>query len=114
MSRHVLPTIETRRARRAITDQSIDRETLDVLFHAALLAPSCANNQPWRFVIVEDEAVLDRVKEHLTGGNYWAKVSSAIVAVASRVDLDCRIPDGREYYLFGCGMAAMNLMQRRK
>ena len=110
MSRHVLPTIETRRARRAITDQSIDRETLDVLFRAALLAPSCANNQPWRFVIVEDEAVLDRVKEHLTGGNYWAKVSSAIVAVASRVDLDCRIPDGREYYLFGCGMAAMNLM----
>ena len=110
MSEHLISAIESRRARRAITDQSIDRETLDVLFRGAHLAPSCANNQPWRFVIVEDEAVLDRVKEHLTGGNYWAKVSPAIVAVASRVDLDCQIPDGREYYLFGCGMAAMNLM----
>lgn len=110
MSHQLISSIESRRARRAITSQPIDHETLTQLLQAAHLAPSCANNQPWRFVIVEDEAVLDRVKEHLTGGNYWAKVSSAIVAVASRVDLDCQIPDGREYYLFGCGMAAMNLM----
>ena len=54
--------------------------------------------------------MLLQVKEYLTGGNYWAKVSPAIIAVASRVDLDCRIPDGREYHLFGCGLASMNLM----
>ena len=105
MPEQVLPTIESRRARRAITDQPIDRKTLEILLKAAQLAPSCANNQPWRFVIVEDKAVLDQLKEHLTGGNYWAKVSPAIIAVASRVDLDCQIPDGREYHLFGCGMA---------
>jgi len=110
MPEQVLPTIKSRRARRAITDQPIDRKTLEILLKAAHLAPSCANNQPWRFVVVEDECVLSQIKEHLTGGNYWAKVSPAIVAVASRVDLDCQIPDGREYYLFGCGMASMNLM----
>lgn len=110
MSEHLLLAIESRRARRAITTQPIDRETLTQLLQAAHLAPSCANKQPWRFVIVEDESVLSQIKEHLAGGNYWAKVSPAIVAVASRVDLDCRIPDGREYYLFGCGLASMNLM----
>jgi len=110
MSHQLISAIETRRARRAITDEPIERETIALLFRAAHLAPSCANNQPWRFVVVEDAPVLDQVKEHLTGGNYWAKVSPCIVAVASQVDLDCRIPDGREYYLFGCGMAAMNLM----
>jgi len=110
MSEHLLSAIESRRARRAITDQPINRETLNLLFRAAHLAPSCANNQPWRFVIVDDQAVLSRVKDHLTGGNYWAKISPAIVAVASRVDLDCQIPDGREYHLFSCGMAVMNLM----
>jgi len=110
MTQQLISAIETRRARRAITDQPIDRETLDVLSRAAHLAPSCANNQPWRFVIVEDEAALDRVKEYLTGGNYWAKVSPVIIAVASRADFDCRIPDGREYHLFGCGLASMNLM----
>ncbi len=110
MSHQLISSISSRRARRAITDQPIDRDTLAQLSQAAHLAPSCANNQPWRFVIVEDKAVLDQLKEHLTGGNYWVKVSPVIVAVASRVDLDCQIPDEREYYLFGCGMAAMNLM----
>ena len=110
MSEHLISAIDSRRARRAIMDQPIDRKTLEILLKAAQLAPSCANNQPWRFVIVEDESVLSQIKEHLTGGNYWAKLSPAIIVVASRVELDCRIPDGREYYLFGCGMAAMNLM----
>jgi nitroreductase len=106
----MLSVIESRRARRAIADQPIVRETLDTLLRAAHLAPSCANNQPWRFVVIDDEDVLSQVKEHLTGGNYWAKRSSAIVAVASRADLDCQIPDGRDYHLFGCGLASMNLM----
>ncbi|MFC2078360.1 nitroreductase family protein [Candidatus Bipolaricaulota bacterium] len=110
MSVQLISAIKNRRTRRAITAQPIDRETLELLFQAAHLAPSCSNNQPWRFVIVEDAAVLGEVKEHLTGGNYWVKASPCIVAAASRGDLDCQIPDGREYYLFGCGVAAMNLM----
>ena len=110
MSQPLIPSIENRRARRAITDQAIDRETLETLLRAAHLAPSCANNQPWRFVVVNEEPTLSQLKAHLSGGNYWAKVSPAIVAVASRSDLDCQIPDGREYHLFGCGLASMNLM----
>jgi nitroreductase len=110
MTDRVLSSIERRRAKRAISDRSISRETAELLLQAAHLAPSCSNNQPWRFIAVDDPGPLERVKEHLSGGNYWAKRSPLIVAVASRVDLDCRIPDGREYYAFGCGMAAMNLM----
>jgi nitroreductase len=106
----ILKPIDTRRARRALSDEPIGRETAETIFRAAHWAPSCGNNQPWRFVAVDDPGVLDRVKEHLSRGNYWAKPSPLIVAVASRPDLDCRIPDGREYYAFGCGMAAMNLM----
>ena len=107
---NILAAIESRRARRSISERSIARETAELLIRAAHLAPSCANNQPWRFIAVDDPGVLDRVKEHLSGGNYWAKPSPLIVAVTSRPDLDCQIPDGREYYAFGCGMAAMNLM----
>ncbi len=99
-----------RRARRAITDQPIEKATLEQILQAAHLAPSCANNQPWRFVVVDENPALAQVKEHLAGGNYWAKMSPAIIAVASKADLDCQIPDGREYHLFGCGLASMNLM----
>jgi len=81
-----------------------------MLLHAAHLAPSCTNNQPWRLIAVDDPETLATVKEGLTRGNYWASPAPLIVAIASRVDLDCEIPDGRQYYLFGCGLAAMNLM----
>ena len=106
----ILKAIEDRRARRALSDQPIDRETTETILRAAHLAPSCANNQPWRLIAVDDPEVLSAVKGSLTKGNSWAAPAPLIVAVASRVDLDCRIPDGRDYYLFGCGLAAMNLM----
>ena len=106
----LLPSIEKRRARRALSDRSIDRETTDTILRAAHLAPSCANNQPWRLIAIDDPETLAAVKEGLTRGNYWAQPASLIVAVTSRVDLDCEIPDGRQYFLFGCGLAAMNLM----
>jgi len=106
----ILEPIERRRARRALSDEPIDREIVEEILAAAHLAPSCANNQPWRFVVVDDPGTLSSVKEGLSKGNYWAGPSPLIIAVASRADLDCRIPDGREYYAFGCGMAAMNLM----
>ena len=110
MPKPILRPVEMRRARRALQEAPIDRRTVETLFRAAHQAPSCANNQPWRFVAVDDPGQLARMKEHLTGGNYWAKPSPLIIAVASRPEMDCRIPDGREYYAFGCGMAAMNLM----
>lgn len=106
----ILESITTRRAHRAISNQPILRDLVEALLTAAHLAPSCANNQPWRFVVVDEDPTLSEVKEHLSGGNYWAKMSPTIIAVASKADLDCQIPDGRKYHLFGCGMASMNLM----
>ena len=107
---HIVRAIEQRRARRALSDRRIDRASAGRLLEAAHLAPSCANNQPWRMIAVNDPETLDAVKAGLSKGNYWAEPSPLIVAFASQVDLDCRIPDGREYFLFGCGLAAMNLM----
>jgi nitroreductase len=40
----------------------------------------------------------------------WAKQASMIVAVWSLADLDCRTPDGRDYYQFDTGMATALLL----
>ena len=110
MSKPIVPSVAARRARRALSHRPVEPEMIDTLFRAAHWAPSCSNNQPWRFVAVNDPDALGAVKEHLTRGNYWAGSCPLIIAVVSRSDLDCEIPDGRRYYQFGCGMAAMNLM----
>jgi nitroreductase len=107
---NLVPAIETRRARRALSTAPVSREDVETLLRAAHLAPSCNNSQPWRFVVVDDPDVLAKVKDALPGGNYWAKPAPVILAVASRRDLDCTLSGGRDYFLFGCGMAVGNLM----
>lgn len=106
---NLVPAIETRRARRALSTAPVSREDVETLLRAAHLAPSCNNSQPWRFVAVDDPDVLTKVKDALPGGNYWAKPAPVILAVTSRRDLDCTLSDGRDYFLFGCGMAVGNL-----
>ncbi len=105
----VNPLIAVRRAKRALREDSLPREDLQRLIEAAHLAPSCFNNQPWRFVVVTGEK-LGKVKEALPGGNYWALVAPAIIAVAAHRDLDCKLSDNRDYFLFDCGMAVGFLM----
>ena len=104
----VIPQIEKRRALRALSETPIPREILARLAEAAHMAPSCANNQPWRIVIASGQEALARVKISLTSGNYWANKAAAIAAFVTRLDWDARLDHGRDYAFFDLGMAAMN------
>jgi peroxiredoxin/nitroreductase len=101
--------IQVRRARRALSSELLSGAEVNRLVEAAHLAPSCFNNQPWRFVVAQDDK-LEEVKEALSGGNYWAKRAPVIIAVTSHRDLDCKLSDGRDYFLFCCGLAVENLV----
>ncbi len=107
----LVPEIEKRRALRALDDaRPIPIEVIERILTAATYAPSCGNMQPWRFVVASEEPTLSRVKEGLSGGNYWAKKAPLIILVLTKVDLDCRRDDGRDYAFFGAGLASMALM----
>ncbi|MEA3239017.1 MAG: redoxin domain-containing protein [Candidatus Bipolaricaulota bacterium] len=108
--RRTNPVIAARRARRALSEELVSREEIDTLIEAAHLAPSCFNNQPWRFVAIDDPETLTAVKAEMPKGNYWTRPAPAIIALASKCDLDCKLSDNRDYFLFGCGMAASNMM----
>lgn len=99
-----------RKAYRAISTKKIDNNLLDLLVYSAKLAPSCANKQPWNFIVITEDEKLTKLKESLPGGNYWAKNSPAIIAVYAKKDEDCDLSDNREYYLFDTGMAVGNIL----
>ena len=65
--------IRERRAYRSLEPAKITRDLVEDLAATAELAPSCSNNQPWRYVFVYDPKVLQRMQEALTKGNEWAK-----------------------------------------
>ena len=59
-----LETIFSRKSVRTYTDQPVSDEQVETLLRAAMAAPSGMNVQPWRFVVVRDQAV----KDVLAGG----------------------------------------------
>jgi len=89
-------------------NRSLEKEKILSLLEAARWAPSCFNNQPWRFIVSIGES-LPSVKECLSKGNAWAKNAPLILTVTSKPDLDCQIKD-RDYYTLGLGLAIENLL----
>ncbi|MEJ6949520.1 redoxin domain-containing protein [Natronospora cellulosivora (SeqCode)] len=104
------PEIKFRRASRAYSEEKVAPEILEQVIKAAHLAPSCFNKQPWRFSIIDDRDLLERLYEQIPSGNYWMEKTPAIIAVHSRSDFDCQLNDNRDYYLFDTGIAVGNLL----
>ena len=102
----LLKQLEKRRAYRAIGSRPVEKEVLVRLVEAAHLAPSSANNQPWRFITVVEHEVLDTLKGTLTRGNYWAKKAPVITAVVTNPVWSLQL-DNRDFAYFELGMAAM-------
>ncbi len=50
-----LEAMKARRSIRQFRSDPIDRETVDALLEAAVLAPSAKNSQPWRFTVIPVE-----------------------------------------------------------
>jgi len=107
----VTRAIKERRAFRSLDPAEITEDLIKDLASHAQLAPSCNNNQPWRFVFVYDPGKLQEMRAALSQGNEWIHAASMIIAVFCRKEDDCLIRD-REYYLFDTGMATAFLILR--
>jgi nitroreductase len=108
---NVLQAIQKRRAYRSLISIDISDELIEDLARSARLAPSCFNNQPWRFIFIRNPKMLEKMHDALTSGNVWAHKASMIIAVFSRKEDDCIIRD-RVYHQFDCGLAAAFLILR--
>ena len=102
----LLKEIETRRAKRALATTPITEEVLLRLAEAAHMAPSSLNSQPWRMITVKDPQALEKLKETLAPGNYWAKKAPAITAFVTNPEWGLKAGD-ITYTPFELGMAAM-------
>jgi nitroreductase len=106
----LIPEIEVRRAKRALSEKKIPSEVVGRIMTAATFAPSCFNYQSWRFLVVINEEDLKKIHETLPDANYWVKKAPMVVVVATKLDLDCQLSDRRDYALFDSGLATQNLV----
>jgi nitroreductase len=107
----VIQAIKKRRAFRSLQPVEINEKIINDLAVSAKLAPSCFNNQPWRFVFVFEPEYLKKMHSALSAGNEWARAASMMIAVFSKKEDDCIIRD-REYHQFDLGMSVGLLILR--
>lgn len=108
---NIIQAIRERRAYRSLEPVKITKELIRDLARSVQLAPSCFNNQPWRFVFVYEPETLKNMHAALSPGNEWAQFASMIIAVFSKKEDDCIIRD-REYHQFDSGMGVGFLILR--
>ena len=90
-----MPLMDLIRARRSVRlylDQPVEREKIAKCLEAARLAPSAINSQPWKFVVVDDKDVKEKLFKAAFRGvysfNQWAAgVPAFVVAVIDRQGL---------------------------
>jgi nitroreductase len=80
----VMEGIYTRRSIRKFTGEPLPRETLLEIMKAGTWAPSGLNNQPWRFALIQDEALRRKLASFTTYGTVIMNAPACIAVFADR------------------------------
>ncbi len=99
---------------RAYEDRPVAEEALRRCLEAARLSPSACNAQPWRFIVVDEPELKDRVATCTVGGvvpmNAFARQAPVLVVVVmERANFTSRfgsVVKGKSFPLIDIGIAA--------
>ncbi|MCK5589986.1 MAG: nitroreductase family protein, partial [Dehalococcoidales bacterium] len=113
----VFEAIKTRRSIRHYKSEAIAEEKLNAVLEAARWAPSWANTQCWRFIVVRNNDTKARLADTLTSWNpaHEAIKEAPIVIVAcaemgkSGFFQDAPITDKGDWCMFDVALAMQNL-----
>ena len=104
--------INKRQSVRKYKSETVPAEAIAACIEAARLAPSACNAQPWKFVVVDDEALKKQVGEAAVGFgmNKFCSLAPCIVAVVlEKPNFTSAIGSvlkDKEYTLIDVGIAA--------
>jgi len=106
MTEPVLEAIYSRRSIREYTDEQVSFEQLLEIVKAGVWAPSGLNNQPWRFVVVQDSAVRQKLSE---ATHYSHIVLAAPALIAVFLDKNAMYDDVKDHQAAGACIQNMLL-----
>ena len=88
--------VRSRRSIRSYMDLEIEQKKLEECVEAARHSPSACNSQPWKFIIVNDAAIKEKIKNTVFSGPYSMNsfasgAASYIVIISEKTKLPARI-----------------------
>jgi len=120
----VIEAIKTRRSIRKYKTTPVDDRTIELVLEAARWAPSWANTQCWRFVVVRDSNIKNKLAEALIAvsdrpNRATDAIKSAPVVIVACAELGKSgyyVPEPKEpvtdkgdWYMFDVALAMQNL-----
>jgi nitroreductase len=109
--------IQKRQSDRRYTDKTVNREIINRCISAGCLAPSASNSQPWKFIIIDEPELKDKVARNTFGPlksfNGFVPQAPVIIAIVLEkpkiiTELGGRIKN-KEYPLIDIGIAAEHI-----
>lgn len=103
----VIDVIFSSASERAYTTESITDQQLDLILKSGIKAPSAMNNQPWKFTVIKDEAIMKNVINDVIPGNVLIVISGLVAEDGSTPDFDCGLAAQNMYIAaHGLGLGA--------
>ena len=92
MTNPVLKAVKERRNSYRFKSTSIDDQKIDVVLEAGRCAPSWTNTQPWRFILIKDKEIKEKVSNAVSTV-YSLGLKEAPICIA--VCVNPAVPDGQ-------------------
>ncbi|MDD1770641.1 MAG: nitroreductase family protein [Methanomassiliicoccales archaeon] len=102
--------MKARHSVRTFADQPVEDEKITSALEAARLAPSARNSQPWRYIVVKDRSMLERIADSGRLNSWVKKVPVLVIACADPKD-DATV-NGMDYFLLDVGISMEHLVLR--
>lgn len=102
-----IDVIRSRKSVRSYKNEDVEEEKLKQILEAARLAPSWANKQCWRYIIVNDKEKIQKLASGII--NSWMK-SAKIVVVACADPKNSGTRNEMDYYLVDVAISMQHLV----
>ena len=118
----IFETIKKRRSIRKFTDSPVEDEKLQTILESIRHAPSWANLQCWRFIVIKDSSTKEKISElsfvesYFAPLGYKANPAKKGLTEAPVIIIICANPSqsgvlwDQHYYMTDVGIAVQNLM----
>lgn len=118
----MLELILRRQSDRKYSKKPVETEKLDRIIEAGRMAPSACNAQPWKFVVVTDPSLIQKLSqaatERVTGmNNFVSQAPVHIVIVREKPNLSSKIGGkikNKDYSHIDIGIATENICLQAK
>lgn len=105
----LMKAIKDRRSVRKYLETPVLREKVEALLEAAMLTPSACNSRPWRFVVITNREVLNKLADAHKFAKMLYKAPVAIV-ICALADEQSKNEIAKGFWPQDCGAATQNIL----